>query len=75
MCSTADRLQVTTHHPTANRSRQPLPNVSSALRCWNNYVREASDLKNFISKLCGLKVGLEVCHCNVCGSLICLSCK
>ena len=64
---------------TGSRFNQPAPNATFkhksfpyiACRLWNHlpsHVREAPDLKNFVGKLKELKLGLEVCPCNVCAS-------
>ena len=62
-----------------SRIDQPGPNISFkhrsfsyiACRLWNNLssdVREAPNLKNFITKLKNLKLGLDKCHCNFCSN-------
>ena len=62
-----------------SRPNQPTPNTSFkhksffyvACQHWNNlpsHIREALNFKNFIAKLKELKLGLDVCHCNICAS-------
>ena len=64
---------------TGSRFNQQDPNTAFkhnsfsyiACRLWNHLpsnFREVPDLKSFVGKVKELKLGLEVCSCNVCAS-------